>query len=453
MSEIESSQDTKQVTLEIEPKPEVDQIQSVSMRPFFIAWSGQAISLFGSQLVRFAIVWWLTVQTGSATVLATATIMIILPQVILNPFAGSYVDRWNRKHTIIISDALIAVTIIALAFLFAIEIVDIWTIFAVTFIGAIVGAFHGPAFTASVSMMVPREHLSRVGGLNQALSGAVTIIAPPTGALLVELMPIYNVLAIDVLTAIVAIVTIAAIHVPQPPNNVDHKESSVIKDMAEGFRFLKGWPGALRLMLIAMIMNFTLSPAMSLLPIMASVFFNGDATTLATLQSAIAIGIFTGGIFISAWGGTKKRIHTSLGGACFLGVAFLIIGFITPNDFWIAVALFLFGGFMASVANGPLSAIFQATIPPEMQGRVFSVLSSGTSLMTPIGLAFAGPIADFFGIQFMFIVAGLVTAVAAIAAFFSKPLMEIEDNHRKPTEDVFSNPYGIDNDKLDSASE
>jgi DHA3 family macrolide efflux protein-like MFS transporter len=237
-----------------------------------------------------------------------------------------------------------------------------------------------------------------------------------------------------VLTAIVAIVTIAAIHVPQPPNNVKHKESSVLKDMAEGFRFLKGWPGALRLMLIAMIMNFTLSPAMSLLPILASVFFNGDASTLATLQSAIAIGIFTGGIFISVWGGTKKRIHTSLGGAFFLGAGFLIIGFITPNDFWIAVAVFLFVGFMASIANGPLSAIFQATIPPEMQGRVFSVLSSGTSMMMPIGLAFAGPIADFFGLQFMFIVAGLVTAVAAIMAFFSKPLMEIEDKHRKDSD-------------------
>jgi DHA3 family macrolide efflux protein-like MFS transporter len=434
MSEIEASQAAEQVTLEIEPKPEVTQAPTVSMRPFFIAWTGQAISLFGSQLVRFAIVWWLTVQTGSATILATATIMIILPQVILNPFAGSFVDRWNRKYTIIVSDALIAVTIVALAFLFAMGMVDIWVIFIVTFIGAIVGAFHGPAFTASVSMMVPKEHLSRVGGLNQALNGAVTIIAPPSGALLVDILPIYSVLAIDVLTAIVAILTIAMIHVPQPPNNIEHKESSVLKDMAEGFRFLKGWPGALRLMVVAMVMNFTLSPAMSLLPILASVFFSGDASTLALLQSGIAIGIFTGGIFISAWGGTKKRIHTSLGGAFFLGAGLLIIGFITPNDFWIAVAVFLFVGFMASVANGPLSAIFQATIPPEMQGRVFSVLSSGTSLMMPIGLLFAGPIADFFGVQFMFIVAGIVTAMTAIMAFFSRPLMEIEDNHSKESE-------------------
>jgi DHA3 family macrolide efflux protein-like MFS transporter len=361
--------------------------------------------------------------------------MVILPQVILNPFAGSFVDRWNRKVTIIVSDALIAVTIVVLAFLFAIDMVDLWIIFAITFIGALVGAFHNPAFSASTSMMVPREQLSRIGGLNQSLNGAITIVAPPTGALLVTIFPIYGILAIDVLTAIVAIVTIAAIHVPQPPRNSEQKESSVMKDMADGFRFMKGWPGALRLIALAMVINFTVSPAMSLLPIVATVFFSGDASTLALLQSGIAIGVFTGGLFISAWGGTKKRIHTSLGGIFFIGIGMLTIGLITPNDIWIAVAALLLLGFMVSMANGPLFAILQATIPHEMQGRVFSLLSSGAMMMTPIGLAFAGPIADFFGVQAMFIIAGVVTSAAAVSSFFSSSLMKFEEEHIKKLDD------------------
>jgi DHA3 family macrolide efflux protein-like MFS transporter len=440
MSEIDSSQADEQVTLEIESTPEISRAQTASMQPFFIAWTGQAISLFGSQLVRFAIVWWLTVQTGSATILATASIMIILPQVIFNPFAGSFVDRWNRKYTIIVSDALIAVTIVVLAFLFAIDMVDLWTIFIVTFIGAMVGAFHNPAFSASTSMMVPKEQLSRVGGLNQALNGALAIIAPPTGALLVTILPIYSVLAIDVLTAIVAIVSIAMIHIPQPTRINDHKESSVLKEMAEGFSFIKGWPGALHLMGIAMVINLMISPSMSLLPIVASVFFSGDASTLAILQSGIAIGLFTGGLFISAWGGTKKRIHTSLGGIFFLGVGLLIVGIITPNDFWIAVAGLLIVGFMVSVANGPLFAILQATIPHEMQGRVLSVVSSGATMMTPIGLVFAGPIADLFGVQLMFIIAGVVTTVTALSSFFSSSLMKFEEEHtrRTGTDELFA---------------
>jgi DHA3 family macrolide efflux protein-like MFS transporter len=404
------------------------------MRPFFIAWTGQAISLFGSQLVRFAIVWWLTVETGSATILATASIMVILPQVILTPFAGSFVDRWNRKQTIIVSDALIAVTIVALAFLFSIDMIDLWIIFAITFIGAIVGAFHNPAFSASTSLMVPREQLSRIGGLNQALNGAITIVAPPTGALLVTILPIYGVLAIDVLTAIVAIVTIAAIHVPQPPRSSEPKESSVLKDMVEGFRFVKGWSGALRLVALAMVINFAVAPAFSLIPIVATVFFSGDASTLALLQSGIAVGTFTGGLFISAWGGTKKRIHSSLGGLIFAGVGMIAIGLITPNDLWIAVVALLFVGFMISVANGPLFAILQSTIPPEMQGRVFSVLSSGAIMMMPIGLAFAGPIADIFGVQIMFIIAGSVTAGVAISSFFSSSLMNFEEEHTRKKE-------------------
>jgi DHA3 family macrolide efflux protein-like MFS transporter len=429
MSEIEPSQATEQSALEIEPKPEVTRTPTASMRPFFIAWTGQAISLFGSQLVRFAIVWWLTVETGSDTILATATIMVILPQVILNPFAGSYVDRWNRKLTIIVSDALIAVTILGLAFLFAIDLVSLWSIIAITFIGALVGAFHNPAFSASTSMMVPKEQLSRIGGLNQALNGAITIIAPPTGALLIEILPIYWVLAIDVLTAAIAIVSIAVIHVPQPLKNSEHKKASVIKDMAEGFRFIRGWPGALRLIALAMVVNFTISPAMSLLPIVASVFFSGDVTTLAVLQSGIAIGAFTGGLFFTIWGGTKKRIHSTLAGLIFVGIGLLIIGFITPNDFWIAVAALVFVGFMVSIANGPLFAILQATIPHEMQGRVFAVLSSGATMMTPLGLAFAGPISDIFGVQMMFIIAGIVTSIAGISSFFSSSLMKFEEEH------------------------
>jgi DHA3 family macrolide efflux protein-like MFS transporter len=173
---------------------------------------------------------------------------------------------------------------------------------------------------------------------------------------------------------------------------------------------------------------------MSLLPIVASVFFSGDASTLAILQSGIAFGMFSGGLFISAWGGTKKRIHTSLGGIFFIGIGMLVIGLITPNDFWIAVTTLLLMGFMVSVANGPLFAILQATIPHEMQGRVFSVLSSGAMMMTPIGLAFAGPIADFFGVQAMFIIAGCVTSITAIFSFFSKSLMEFENKHKKETD-------------------
>ena len=410
--------------------------QAISMRPFFIAWSGQAVSLFGSQLVRFAIVWWLTVETGSATILATASIMVLLPQVILNPFAGSFVDRWNRKRTIIVSDALLALTVVALAFLFSIDMVDLWIIFAITFIGAIVGAFHNPAFSASTSLMVPREQLSRVGGLNQALNGAITIIAPPTGALLVAILPIYGILAIDVLTAIVAIISIAAIHVPQPQRIGEPKESSVLKDMAEGLRFIKGWPGALKLMGIAMVINFTVSPAFSLIPIVATVFFGGDASTLALLQSGIAVGAFTGGIFMSAWGGTKKRIYTSLGGLIFAGIGMILLGIITPNDLWIAVAALLLVGFMISVANGPLFAILQATIPPEMQGRVFAVLSSGATMMTPLGLAFAGPISDLFGVQIMFIIAGSVTALTAVLSFFSSSLIKFEEEHMRKMETV-----------------
>ncbi|MGW8181499.1 MAG: MFS transporter, partial [bacterium] len=174
---------------------------SRKMVPFLIIFSGQAFSLLGSRLVQFALVWHLTAQTGSAQVLSMASIAAIVPQVVIAPFAGALVDRWNRRRVMMISDSLIAGAILVLAVLFAFGKVEVWHIYAVMLFRSAGGAFQWPAMQASTSMMVPKEHLSRVAGLNQSLQGLASILAPPAGALLLELFPIQYVLAVDVATA------------------------------------------------------------------------------------------------------------------------------------------------------------------------------------------------------------------------------------------------------------
>ncbi len=165
---------------------------------FFTIWGGQALSLLGSQLVQFALIWYLTVLTRSATVLATAALVGILPNIFLGPFIGALVDRWNRRKVMLAADSLVALATMVLAVLFAFNLIEIWHIYLVLFLRALAGTFHNNAMSASTSLMVPVEILTRVQGLNQMLNGGLNIAAAPLGALLLELLPMQGILAIDV---------------------------------------------------------------------------------------------------------------------------------------------------------------------------------------------------------------------------------------------------------------
>ena len=180
---------------------------------FWVIFGGQAFSLFGSRLVQFTLVWWLTQESGSASVLALASIMALLPQVLVGPFAGSLVDRWSRRVVLIVSDGMIALAIVFL--LYSWGVVEIWHVYVLMLFRSLLGAFQWPAFQASTSMMVPKEQLSRVAGFNQSLQGLVSILAPPLGALLFEVLPIQYILAIDVATAFLAISPLLLIAIPQ----------------------------------------------------------------------------------------------------------------------------------------------------------------------------------------------------------------------------------------------
>ncbi len=216
---------------------------SRSMIPFFVIWGGQAISLFGSQLVQFALIWWLTKITDSATVLATASLVGLLPQVVLGPVVGALVDRWNRRITMIVADGVIAVATVGLAALFLTGTVQVWHVYLLMFVRATAGGFHWAAMAASTSLMVPKEHLTRIQGLNQTLQGGLNIISAPLAALLLDLLPMQGILAIDVGTAMFAIGSLLFVTIPQPqrrepPQEMQTGGPSVWQDLRQGLRYV-----------------------------------------------------------------------------------------------------------------------------------------------------------------------------------------------------------------------
>jgi MFS transporter, DHA3 family, macrolide efflux protein len=397
-------------------------------RRFFTIWIGQAFSILGSNLVQFALVWWLTAETGSATVLATASLFAMLPMIFLSPFAGALVDRWNRRTVMIVADTFIAVLTGFLALLFITESVQVWHVYLIMMLRSAAGSFHGPAMQASTSLMVPEQHLGRISGINQMLGGAVNIVAPPLGALMIALLPIHGVLLIDVVTALIAVVPLLFLSVPQPKARpVDAPRTSFVRDMVAGLRYVREWRGALSMISIATLLNLLLSPAFSMMPLMVKLEFNGAQGELALIESLFGVGVIIGGILLGVWGGFKRQIVTVMFGLIGIGVGTLLIAFAPPTLFIMAVIGMFIGGLSQVFANGPLMAIMQARVTPEMQGRVFTLTGSLSMAASPIGLLIAGPVADTFGVRLWFLVAGAACLIMAVYGFANKAVMQVGD--------------------------
>lgn len=398
-------------------------------KKFIPIWSAQIFSLLGSGLVQFALVWYITQKTGSAALLATATLVALLPDVLLAPFAGAYVDRLDRRLVMIVADLFIAVTTLGLVILFAFDVIQVWHIFLVMFLRSVGGIFHWPAMQASTALMVPDQHLSRFAGLNQAVRGGLNIVAPPLGALLMTLLQFYQVIAVDVITAIIAITPLLFIRIPQPAR-ADAAPivtpGMILRDVKEGFVYLKQWKGMLYLALIAAVLNFLLTPAGTLMPLMVTQHFKGGVWQLSLLESIMGIGIVAGGLLLGIWGGFKNRVLTSLIGVAGIGLGVFVFGLAPARWFWLGVVGFAITGFMSPIANGPLQAIMQSKIAPEMQGRVLSLINSLCVMMMPIALLIAAPIAELLGLRVWYWAGGVLVMLVALYAFFVPAVISLD---------------------------
>ena len=398
---------------------------------FIAIWSGQAFSILGSRLVSFALVWWMTKETGSAVVLATSTTMMYLPQIFLGPFVGALVDRWNRRLVIILSDSAVALATLVLVFLFWTDTVQLWHIYVLVFLRSLGGTFHFPAMQSSMSLLIPEKHLARVAGINQILDGGVNVLGPALGAFLMETMPIQGVLAVDVVTALIAIGPLLFIPIPQPVNGKPVARITprvVIQDVAEGFRYVVGWRGVLIILSFAMVLNFLFAPTGSFLPLMVTEYFKGGVWHLGVLESLSGAGMIIGGVILSVWGGFRRRIFNILAGMGVMGCTAVIIGISPENGFFLAAGAFFVEGVANTIMNGGAISLIQAVVKPEMQGRVFSLVQCMSGVASPLGLLVAAPVVEKLGLQPWFIFCGSVSIILAAISPMIPDLINIESN-------------------------
>jgi len=338
----------------------------------------------------------------------------------------------------IVADSSIAAATGVLIFLFATGRVQVWHVYIIMFLRSLGGTFHHPAMASSTSLMVPDKHLARIAGMNQTLQGMTSIFAPPLGALLISLLPTEQVLAIDIGTAALAVIPLFFIPIPQPPRQVAQANGTAQKtsywhDLRAGFLYMVRWPGLFGVILLAMMLNFLLSPASSLLPLLVRQEFHGGAQQLAWVESVFGVGVILGGLALSVWGGFKRRIMTSFCGIIGIGAGVALSG-LTPADlFRLLLAANFVIGFTQVFANGPLLTIFQSAVTPDMQGRVFSLISAGAAAMMPTSLLIAGPVSDWLGVHVWYVFGGAVCILTTLAALFIPAIVNIESN-RQPAQ-------------------
>jgi DHA3 family macrolide efflux protein-like MFS transporter len=401
------------------------QASQTTFRSYLFFWAGQLASLLGSSIAQFVIIWWITLETESALYLSLASFLGLAPMVILAPFAGVFVDRWNRKALIFTADFLQALATVILIFMFWSGVIQIWHILMLTTIRGVLQAFHSPAVSAIIPIMIPKEKLSRMNGLNYLCSGAITLLGPIVAALTLTVWKIYQILWIDMATFIVAFIPLVIVKIP--PVRKKGERSSFKGDFLEGFGFIRRAKGMLTLLILATALNFLLVPLSTLLPYYVKVDHSGGASELALVMAFFQGGILVGGLVMSVVKGFKKKmvaVAISLY-VIFLGYALVAL---TPSQaFWFMAMSGTIMALCVPVANVTLQTIIQTVVPAEMQGRVNSVVMALASAATPVGMILSGAMVVFIRTANLFLACAIVGALIVTLSWLFTDVKHVEN--------------------------
>jgi DHA3 family macrolide efflux protein-like MFS transporter len=382
-------------------------------RDIVVFLTSQTISLFGSMLVQYAIMWHLTLVTKSGVVLALAAVFGFLPQAIVSIFGGVWADRLNRKLLIIWADASIALTTLALALFMLSGIQDLWLIYATLAIRSIGAGIQMPAGAALIPQLVPTEHLLRVNGINGSIQSGMALLAPAVGGALYATASIVSIFFVDVVTAAIGIGLFLTIAVPTI-RRAGEERPGYFADLVEGVRYV-AHHAFVRWLLVLFAIVFVLIVAPSYLtPLMIVRSFGDEVWKLVVNELAFSIGMMLGGILIAVWGGTKNRVVMIVISSFVFGV--LSIGLGLSTNLWIFFAFMFLLGLAVPYFSTPSMTLLQERVEPERQGRVFGFVGIVMAVAMPIGMVAFGPLADTFTVESLLVIAGiLLFAVIAVA--------------------------------------
>lgn len=422
------------------------------MRAFLVIWIGQVISIIGSGLTSFGLAVWIFQRTGEATPFALTALFGNLPRILLSPVAGAVADRWSRRWVMILADAGNALVTVAALLLITAGGLEVWHIYLIALAGSVCGAFQEPAYTASITMLVPKQDLTRANGLVQMSQALEMLAAPLLAGALFGLVGLRGLILIDFITFFAAIGALLLTPIPQPAATERPASGSGLRrllgDAAFGFRYLSSRGGLFGLLLYFALVNFLLNFAGILTGPLTLSF--STPTALGLIQAVAGVGMLAGSIALSAWGGPKRRIQAVLGFISLMAIGLVAIGLI-PSP-WLVGAGFFCMLFCVPLASGASQAIFQTKVPADAQGRVFAIRTMLSRSMMPLAFLISGPLADrvfepalqpggalsgswlsaWFGpepgrgIGLMFVLAGVLLAIVSALAAANPRIRNVE---------------------------
>lgn len=397
---------------------------------FAIIWTGQFLSILSSTIVNFAVILWISIETGSAEMLAYAAIAGMLPQAVVGPFSGVLIDRWNRKRVMILADTFIAICTFTLAILFWLDVAEMWHIFVLLGFRSLGAAFHMPAMQASVPLLAPQEQLSRVAGINQIIQSVGNIAGPALGALFITIWDMEYVLLLDVAGAAMACISLLFVHIPNPERSLENA-NHFLHEIREGANAVLKDKGLSLIFLYSIIVTFFLMPVSVLFPLMTLNHFNGDAFQVSLIEVVWGVGALLGGAImgIKVYNINKVILVNLM--YVVIGLTFSLSGILSPGGFVIFVILTIIAGISGAVYNSAFTAIVQTQIEPSALGRVFSMFFTISLIPSLIGLIGIGFFADRLGVTTSFVICGAIITAVGLIAFATPAATRID---RKDTE-------------------
>jgi len=382
--------------------------------------SSQGLSLFGSMLVQYAIIWHITLTTRSGFILTIATLAAFLPQIIISLFAGVWADRYPRKFLIISADALTAVSTLILAVLFLLGYGELWLLILASAIRSIGAGIQTPAVQAFLPQIVPTDRLIKVNGINGTLQPFIMIAAPITSGALLSAARLEAIFFIDVLTAILAVSLLLMLKVPAHRKAAAEQTTGYLDDLKRGLTYIGQRRAIKRLFAFFAFGFFLVAPVAFLSPLLVARTYGEEVWRLTANEVTFFVGSIIGGIIMTVWGGFENRFRTIALAFILWGLLFAGLGL--SSNFYLYLGIMFLAGIPMPMLNVPTTTLLQETVDPDMQGRVFGVMQLITSAVMPLGMLVFGPLADVITVEVLLVVSSALMVIPGLWMLVDKCL-------------------------------
>ncbi|MDU4697454.1 MAG: MFS transporter [Paenibacillus sp.] len=392
-------------------------------RNIILFLSSQTISLFGSSLVQYAIMWYITLNTKSGIMMTLYIICGFIPTFLLSPVAGVWADRYNRKWLIMLADGMIAFATLILAILFLMGYKEASLLFVMAAIRALGSGVQTPAVGAILPQIVPADRLTKVNGINGSIQAVIMFVSPIVSAALLTVATIETIFFVDVVTAAIAILTLLLyFRIPTHQRASDQPSSSYFGDLKEGLAYIRRQAYLKSFFAFMAVFFILMAPAAFLTPLQVTRSYGEEVWRLTAIEIAFSVGMMAGGGLIAAWGGFKNKVHTMTLATVLMGACTLLLGVVPV--FWIYLAFMALFGVAMPAFNTPTMTMIQEKVDEGYMGRIFGVFSMISTSMMPIGMLIFGPMADAIAIEWLLIATGLLILILSIFLGRNQALLE-----------------------------